>query len=96
MILTREAILDDRDLQIAREMELDPDFEPCRDERCERVEIHRAHRFAPSRANRDRTECPRCAGEVLYTHSDGGRRAHCSSCSWRGHFTRLDKAKGDR
>jgi hypothetical protein len=43
MILTNEELRGDPDLRIAREMELDPTFVPCRDERCDRDDLHREH-----------------------------------------------------
>lgn len=43
VILTDDELERDRHLRIAREMEIDPTFVPCRDERCGREDLHREH-----------------------------------------------------
>ena len=86
MILTKDEVQNDRDVRIAREMEIDPNFEPCRDERCERLELHRAHRIVVSRKPR-RSHCPKCQTAVEYRRREDSASefAFCPGCQWRGY-----------
>jgi hypothetical protein len=91
MIFTKEELRADPDLRVIHEMEVDPDFEPCRDERCEIEDVHRAHRIRERSARRRRTSCPRCSGAVTYVRcGEQHERATCE-CGWQGFMTIIGK-----
>ena len=92
MILTDEELRKHPELRVCREMEVDPAFVPCRDERCELTELHRVGAkgckgLRRARTFKRRTECPRCQSGVTYQQQGQHEFPVCTACSWRGYRT---------
>lgn len=58
---------------------LDPDFVPCRDERCKIAYLHRDHTMTLTKS-RLLTCCPLCGGALIRLPR---RHARCAACPWK-------------
>lgn len=58
---------------------LDPDFKPCRDERCAELTLHAEHNVPVGRGRQPRL-CPICNSKIIRVPR---KWASCSNCSWR-------------
>lgn len=78
-------VLDDPDESLT-----DPNFVPCRDERCRNPGVHREHRIKRGRGKPSK-HCPGCGALIV---RKPGERAYCArACGWRGYFVKSNQVK---
>jgi hypothetical protein len=90
MILTDD---EDPDVKLARALDLDPTFVPCRAENCARLGLHREHDTKDrDRDSSKRTKCPLCGADVTRVRPYLFQEiTKCMKCPWRGRLRTLKR-----